>query len=75
MSLDESFLKKLRELPADKQREAIDFVEYLHKKAAAGIAPRRSVKGLWADLGLEITERDIAEARAEFSSNFPREDI
>ena len=75
MNLDESFLKKLHQLPPDKQREAIDFVEFLHKKAATPNGPRRSVKGLWADLGFNITEQDIAEARAECWSDFPREDI
>ncbi len=72
MSLDETFLEKLRALPPDKQREAIDFVEYLHKKSASG--PRRSLKGIWADLGLDVTEEDIAQTRSEMLGNFPRED-
>ena len=37
--------------------------------------PRRSSRGLWADLGVEITEKDIEEARREMYANFPREDI
>lgn len=65
MSIDESFLEKLRQLPPDKQLEVLDFVEFLQKKHATQITPRRSVKGLWADLGCHITEEDIAEARAE----------
>jgi hypothetical protein len=28
---------------------------------------------LWADLGVDITEEDIAEARREMWGNFPRE--
>jgi hypothetical protein len=75
MSLDESFLEKLHQLPPDKQREVLDFVEFLQKKTAAQVVPRRSVEGLWADLGSHITEEDIAEARAEMWRNFPREDI
>jgi hypothetical protein len=74
MSLDNSFLEKLRQLPPDKQREAVDFVEYLHKKSAAK-GPRRSLKGLWADLGIDITEDDIAQARKEMWGNFPREGV
>jgi hypothetical protein len=74
MSLDETFLEKLRALPPDKQREAIDFVEYLHQKSAA-TGPKRSLKGIWADLGLDITEDDIAQARSEMWGNFPREDV
>jgi hypothetical protein len=75
MSLEESFLEKLRQLPPDKQREVLDFVEFLQKKIAAQGTPRRSVKGLWADLGSNVTEADIAEARADMWRNFPREDI
>jgi Protein of unknown function (DUF2281) len=74
MSLDESFLEKLRDLPPDKQREAIDFVEYLHKKSAA-TGPKRSLKGIWSDLGVDITGEDIAQARSEMWGKFPREDI
>jgi hypothetical protein len=75
MGLDESFLEKLHQLPPDKQREVLDFVEFLQKKSAAQVVPRRSVEGLWADLGYHITEEDIADARAEMWRNFPREDI
>jgi hypothetical protein len=74
LSLDESFLEKLRSLPPDKQREAIDFVEFLHKKSSSK-TPRLSLKGLWADLGLNISEEEIALARAECWSKFPREDF
>ena len=75
MSLDESFLERLRRLPPEKMREAIDFVEFLHQKTAEAKCPRQSVKGLWADLGLDITEQDIAAARAESWGSFPRKDI
>ncbi|MCA9805031.1 MAG: DUF2281 domain-containing protein [Cyanobacteria bacterium HKST-UBA02] len=74
MSLDESFLEKLRQLPPDKQREAIDFVEYLHKKSYT-TAPRRSLKGLWADLDLDLSTEDLAEARKDMWGKFPREDV
>ena len=35
--------------------------------------PRRSLKGLWADLNMEITEEDFAEARREMWGTFPRD--
>ena len=35
--------------------------------------PRKSLRGIWK--GIEIGEADIAEVKAEMSSNFPREDI
>lgn len=75
MSLSESFLHKLRQLPLDRQQEALDFVEFLSKKIGTNEIPRRSVKGLWSNLGFDVTEQDIAEARAECWGNFPHKDI
>jgi len=72
MTLEESVLETLRELPIDKQQEVLDFAQYLKQKAAPK-RPRRSLKGLWADLNIQITEADIAEARQEMWGNFPRE--
>jgi hypothetical protein len=35
--------------------------------------PRKSLRGIWK--GIDITEVDITEVKAEMSGNFPREDI
>jgi RHH-type rel operon transcriptional repressor/antitoxin RelB len=35
--------------------------------------PLRSLEGIWADLNINITEQDIAEARREMWGNSPRE--
>ena len=53
---------KLRSLPPEKQREVLNFVESLSQRRVSG-APRRSVRGLWKDLDIDITEEHIAEAR------------
>ncbi len=74
LSIDESFLEKLRALPPGRQREVVDFVEFLHKKTSSN-EPRKSLAGLWADLNVDITEEEITEARRECWSNFPREDF
>jgi hypothetical protein len=74
MDIEQAVLEKLRALPPEKQRALLDFAEFLHQKDMAK-RPRRSLKGLWADLGVRITEEDIAEARREMWENFPREDI
>jgi hypothetical protein len=74
LSIDESFLDKLRALPPDRQRDVVDFVDYLHKKTSS-TESRISLAGLWADLDVDITEQDIAEARRECWSNFPRENV
>lgn len=75
MSTEEAVIEKLRALPPDKQREVLDFVEFLHQRTARK-RPRRSIEGIWADLGIaDITEEEIAEARREMWGKFPREDI
>ena len=74
MSIEQAILEKMRTLPTDKQQEVLDFVEFLQQKSAAK-RPRWSLKGLWADLGVDIPEEGIAEVRKEMWKNFPREDI
>ena len=73
-SLAHAVLQRLRALSPDKQQQVLEFAEFLaHKQVPK--RPRRSVKGLWADLNVRITEEDIAEARREMWGNFPRDDI
>ena len=74
MSIEKSVLGKLLKLPVDRQKEVLDFVESLEKKASQHHS-RRSLKGLWADLEVNISADDIAEARREMWGGFPREDI
>lgn len=69
MSIEESLLEKLGKLPAEKRQEVLDFVEFLEKKSAPK-SPRRSLKGLWADLGVQVTAEDIADARREMWGSF-----
>jgi hypothetical protein len=64
MSIEKALLEKLLKLPVDKQKEVLDFVESLERKAGEHRS-RRSLKGLWADLGVDISPEDIAEARRE----------
>jgi hypothetical protein len=70
VSIEKSVLEKLLKLPADKQKEVLDFVETLEKKAGEKVR-RHSLKGLWADLGVEISPEDIAKARREMWGGFP----
>ena len=74
VSLEEA-LDLVKQLsPLDKARliERI-FPDIERELKAARPTPRRSLRGLWQ--GLDITEEEIAEARREMWSNFPREDI
>ena len=74
MTLEQTILGKLRTLPPEKQREVLDFVNSL-EPVQGKPRPRRSLRGLWADLEIEITEKDLAAVRREMWDNFPRDDI
>ncbi len=74
MTIDASLLDKVRMLPPEKQQEVVDFIEFLSRQSAAkGRKPR--MKGLCADLGVQISEEDIDEARQEMWRAFPRENV
>ncbi|KOR35588.1 hypothetical protein AM228_17475 [Planktothricoides sp. SR001] len=74
MNLEQAVLDKLQTLPPDKQQEVLDFAEFLQQKIISK-KPRKSVKGMWNNLDINITEADIAQARKEMWGNFPREDF
>ncbi len=74
MSIEEAIIENLRVLPSQKQQEVLDFVEFLKAKRLPKVS-RRSIKGLCADLGVRITEEDIAQARHEMWGNFPKENV
>ncbi len=74
MGVEEAVLEKLRDLPPDKQQEVLDFVDFLREKKAIK-ASHRSLRGLWADLGVDISEEDITEARRGMWEEFPRHDV
>ena len=65
-------LEKLRELPPDKQKEVLEYVESLQDESKPS-KQMISAEGLWANDGFDITEQDIAEARREMWGNFPRD--
>lgn len=72
MTIEEAVIEKLRELPQDKQREMLDFAEFLAQKAASK-KPRKSSAGVLAGLNISISKEEIDEARREMWANFPRE--
>jgi len=72
MTIEQQVLEKLRDLPPDKQKEVLDFVDFPKQQNGAK-KPLRSLRGLRADLNIDITEQDIAEARREMWGDFPRD--
>ena len=74
MTIEQAVLERLKQLPPDRQREVLDFTDFLREKEGhLTKQPRKSLEGIWADLGVKITEQDIADARQEMWGNFPRD--
>ena len=64
MMVVESIIERVENLSVERQREVLDFAEYLHhKEKSNGKKPRRSLRGMWK--GVDITEEDIDEIRRE----------
>ncbi|HEY9753014.1 MAG TPA: DUF2281 domain-containing protein [Coleofasciculaceae cyanobacterium] len=74
MSLEQILLDKFRTLPIEKQQEVLDFTEFLQQKKLKSQA-LHPLKGLCADLNLDLPEEAFVEARCEMWGNFPRGDI
>jgi EAL domain-containing protein (putative c-di-GMP-specific phosphodiesterase class I) len=72
MRIPELVLEKLRELPPDKQRAVLEFVESLRENGELA-KPLKGFEGLLEEYNVQITAEDIAEARREMWGNFPRD--
>ena len=74
MSLEQAILDAVRALPADKQQEILSHAARLRDRSTKK-RPFKSVKGLWADLGISLSASEIEENQLEMWRNFPRDDI
>lgn len=74
MSVEQAILKVVRALPADKQQELLAHANQLLGQQATK-TPKKSIRGLWADLGVSISAEEIDAARHEMWKNFPRDDF
>lgn len=74
MEIAAQIAKKLHGLPAEKQREVLDFVDFLSQRRALS-RHRRDPGGMWADLGIDVSEGEIDDARKDLWANFPRDDL
>ena len=64
MSLEQAILEAVRTLPAEKQQEVLNHAARLRDEAGSKI-PCKSVKGLWADLGISLSAKEIEENRRD----------
>lgn len=72
MTSEEVLLEKYKVLPKYRKQELLDFAEFLEQKEAKP-KPCRSLKGALADLNINISEKDIREARNEMWRGFTEE--
>ncbi|MBD2393429.1 DUF2281 domain-containing protein [Cyanobacterium aponinum AL20118] len=74
MTLEQLLISKFQTLSPHRKQELLDFAEFLAQKSDSQ-PPFKSIRGMCADLKLELTEEDIQEVRREMWENFPREDL
>ncbi len=73
-TLEEALALARQLSPADKARLIERIAPELERELTQRRpSPRKSLRGLWQDV--DITEKDIAQARREMWHGFPREDI
>jgi hypothetical protein len=74
MSLEQAILEAVRALPAEKQQEVLSHAARLRAEVA-NKRPFKSVKGLWAGLGISLSAAEIEANQHDMWSGLPREDI
>jgi len=74
MSLEQAILEAVRALPAEKQQEILRHAARLRDECVKK-KPFKSVRGLWADLGISLSSPEIEQNQNEMWKNFPRNDI
>lgn len=74
ISVEHAILEAIRDLPAEKQQEILDHAARLHSQQTPA-KPLKSIKGLWADLGISLSADEIDENQREMRKDFPRDDI
>ena len=74
MSLEQAILEAVRTLPPDKQREVYEHAARLRAETTKQ-PPFKSVRGLWADLGISLSAEELDENQREMWQGFPRDDL
>jgi Protein of unknown function (DUF2281) len=72
MTLVETVIEKLKQMPPEKLQEVLNFAEFISQKAEEK-KPLQSSAGALAHLNISISNEEIDEARREMWANFPRE--
>jgi len=70
--IEETLIAVIKTLPIEKQQTLLEFAEFLQAKTAS-TSPSKSIKGLWANADINLTEEELATARKEMWANFPKD--
>ncbi len=71
----DDLVNQVAQLPLVEQIRIVERIMARMKYAVPSEKPRKSLYGLFADLGPGPSEEDIAEVRRDMLKNFPREDF
>ncbi len=72
MTSEEVLLETFKVLPTNRKQELLEFAKFLEQKEAVKKS-RVSLKGIWADLNVNITDEDIREARNEMWRGYTKD--
>ena len=72
MTVKEAVLEKLETMPTFRQQELLEYAEFLESKSSKQ-SPRRSLKGIWSDFKVNLTEQDLREARNEMWRGYTKD--
>lgn len=72
MTSEEVLLEKFKVLPVNRQQELLDFAEFLEQKESVK-KPHVSLKGIQADMNINITDEDIREAQNEMWRGYTKD--
>ena len=70
MSLEQAILKEIQALPPEKQREIYDHARRLRAETAKK-PPFKSVRGMWAHLGISLSPEESKRTNARCGGTFP----
>ena len=70
--IQETLIAVIKTLPPEKQQALLEFAEFLQAKATPK-SSSKSIKGLWANADINLTEEELSATRKEMWTNFPKD--
>ena len=74
MTTEAKVLQQLRQLTAEQQQAVLDLIERLARQRSRR-TPRKSARGRWGKLKIDVSLEDIRQMRGDIWTGFPREDV